>query len=110
MPRLPHPPPALPPRARTVALSTAALLAALMLAGCNSLPEVAMRETAAARVADYPQLAPLPELLARADTPGTARPAADAVTARAATLRNRAARLRQVPVGGTQPISPPPAS
>ncbi|GGE00355.1 hypothetical protein SAMN05421774_101215 [Gemmobacter megaterium] len=71
--------------------------ALLMLAACASLPDVAMRESAVAKAAAYPTLAPMPDLLAAADAPGRATTAEAELEARAARLRARAAGLRQMP-------------
>lgn len=68
-----------------------------LAAGCSSLPEVATRESPAARAADYPALAPLPGLLEAAGAPGRTAGAEAELAARAARLRARAAGLRQLP-------------
>jgi hypothetical protein len=83
--------------ARPMRLPAALCLAVCLpvLAACASVPEVAARESAAAQAAPWPQLAPLPELLAGADAPSRASPAEAELAARAAGLRARAAALRQ---------------
>lgn len=72
----------------------------LLLAACSSHPRVALHESATAQQADYPTLAPLPQLLASADAPSRARPAEAEMSGRAAGLRARAAALRARPTGG----------
>lgn len=78
-------------------LRTALCLAACLpvLAACSGVPEVAARESLTAQAAPWPQLAPLPALLASADAPSQARSAEAELAARAARLRARAAGLRQ---------------
>lgn len=74
-------------------------LSLALLAGCSSVPEVAMRESAAVQTAGYPALAPLPQLIAAAEAPSRATSAEAELAARAARLRARASGLRQLPSG-----------
>ncbi len=73
-----------------------ALSALLLLAACADFPEV---DAAAARLdkGPAPQLLPTEDILARAALPGRAEGAGDAVAARVARLKARAARLRALP-------------
>ncbi len=73
---------------------TAALAAGVMPGACAPFPDLDETITAEARRAPYPDLVPLEGLQARAEAtridPGTAQ----TIEARAARLRDRAARLR----------------
>lgn len=66
-----------------------------LLAGCAGIPDVAAQETAASRDGAYPDLAPLPDLLARAEAPTRVSEAERELAARSAGLKSRAAQLRQ---------------
>ncbi len=81
-----------PPR-----LSLMILLAALSLGGCARMPDLGPEAASAARSTSWPALAPIAELhAAAASLPDATQygTAADALDARAAALRQRAAALR----------------
>lgn len=73
----------------------ACLVLAALGAGCATFPDVEAAETPAARAAGYPALMPIDELLAKAADERVSPAEVDAVQARAAALRARAADLRR---------------
>ncbi|MFN3937549.1 MAG: hypothetical protein ACK4KW_08205 [Gemmobacter sp.] len=75
---------------------TALLLVALSVSACAAVPELATVESAAARQAAYPRLAPIDALLARTEETRLTETEIGGVEARAAALRARAAGLRRI--------------
>jgi len=87
---------------RTVApLAPALLLLAALAAGCAEFPDLDAAITPQARAAPYPRIAPLSEVLAGLPEGGPADPGAEALAARAAALKARAARLARIDVVDT---------
>lgn len=66
-----------------------------LITGCEAVPEVAALETPTSRYGFYPELAPLPELLAQAEAPSRVTEAERELAARSAGLQARAQALRQ---------------
>ena len=74
------------------------LLSLLLLSACAAFPEVDRAERTLSE-GPAPILLPTDDLLARVDAPSRVGSAQATLTARAAALRARAARLRGTPVG-----------
>lgn len=66
-----------------------------LITGCEAVPEVAALETPSSRYGFYPNLAPLPDLLARAEAPTRVSEAERELASRSAGLKARAAQMRQ---------------
>lgn len=74
--------------------SLTALVVGLGLSACAEFPELDAALSDEARAAPYPTLLPVEDLNARVGEPRIAPDAADAIEARVARLKARAARLR----------------
>lgn len=85
----------MPTDSHPVLLSAWALGLALVLAGCSA-PKLDTPISAAARQAPYPELVPLEGLQLHQQSSAITETTSGALLARAAALRARAARLRQI--------------
>lgn len=97
-------------------LQKLSVVAFLTLGACSQFPELDGQISEEARSAPFPDLVPTSELRQEARTPVTSQAKQKKLDARAASLRNRAARLRGSVLSQSskarleQDIEPPPES